>query len=269
MNQLLFSTDLHLDSCNDETFDTWINSVNGNSALIISGDISNSRRLISDLTRISSALKQAQIYIVLGNHDFYGGTINDVRSNVRYLTSEVSNLHYLSSMTRTNLQIGSETWELVGVDGWADGRAGDFFNKPSLIRDYQEVYDFRNMDLDRRFKFLNTLGMEEAFKLQEKLSNNIEAENILIVTHVPPYHEAHVFDGSIASPEYAPHFVCVSTGEVISNYALSNPNKKIHVVCGHTHQECHVKIMDNVFVHVGGAKYSTLTMTNLIEFLLK
>jgi predicted phosphohydrolase len=247
----------------------FFDSINPGSTIIITGDISNSRRLIPDLRAMANALKYCEIYFVLGNHDFYGNTINNVRHIIEPFVSMQGNLHYLPTMTHpAYLQIGPDLWALIGVDGWADARAGNFDASPSLLKDYQVINDFNGMDSSSKRRFLNLLGKEEAYKLKEKLVEDLSGDNILIATHVPPYAEAHVYLDKPASPVYLPHFVCVSTGEVISEYALTHKNKNIHIICGHTHQKYDGKIMDNVTVHVGYANYSELLCVDLNKVLV-
>ena len=262
-------TDMHLDSCSSDEFKKFLKQIEPGSNLIISGDISNSYRLESDLNSIGNGLvDRCQIYFVLGNHDFYGSYINEVRRVVAQFIPWQGNLHYLSDYkSPIYCNIGKENWAIVGIDGWADARAGHFDMSPDLIRDYKMIHDFTQKNTDTRRRFLNKLGEEEAFKLEQKLNIGVLGDNVLIVTHVPPYPEAHIYEGQPASNAYLPHFVCVATGEVISDYALKHKDKNIHIICGHTHQECDVKIMDNITVHVGYANYSELLCVDLDKVL--
>lgn len=264
MSKLIWITDLHLESCHDRTVNKFLDSIEPGSILIISGDISTSYRLLADLNMISSALRNSEIYFVLGNHDIYGNYINSVRDTLKRFVYMQGHIHYLPDMNRAvPLEVNGDNWSLIGVDGWADAKAGDFFAQPSLIKDYQNIYDFSGMaDAEQKRRFLNQLGKEEAYKLWERLEL-VDADNVLIATHVPPYPEAHVYQGKPASDTYLPHFVCVSTGEVITEYALNHKDKNIHIICGHTHQKYDGKIMDNVTVHVGYANYSELSYVDL------
>lgn len=268
MGKVLWITDMHLDSCSDKTLNTFFKKIEPGSTLIITGDISDSRRSLWDLLAISKALMNCEIYFILGNHDFYYGSINSVRGNVKNFVNMQVNLHYIPNMLYpAYLKVDQTEWALIGVDGWADAQAGNFDASPSLLKDYQLIHDFSNMDTVSKRRFLNLLGQEEAYKLKERLNEDVVGDNILIATHVPPYEEAHLYEGKKASPVYLPHFVCVATGEVITEYAVNNKKKNIHIICGHTHQKLDIKIMDNITVHVGYANYSELVCVDLGELL--
>ncbi len=62
------------------------------------------------------------IYFVLGNHDFYRGSIAGMRASIEELHDRGSHLHYLS---RTGVIGLTKTTGLIEADGWGDGRYGD------------------------------------------------------------------------------------------------------------------------------------------------
>jgi predicted phosphodiesterase len=51
-----------------------------------------------------------------------------------------------------------------------------------------------------------------------------------------------------------PWFGSASTGQVLDRYANNNKDKKIIVLCGHTHSPG-IYVRDNVTVYTGGAEY--------------
>ena len=251
-----WSSDIHLDTCEESTFRQYLSEINPEFDLIISGDISKSNRIERDIERIAHKLGKSHLYFVMGNHDYYGNTINLVRYRMKFFLKSFDNITYLSQNDDTNAPIIlGKQWRMIGVDGWADALAGNYNIAPTMLRDYRAIDDFQNKDDDGRFHLLNTLGQEEAHYLSEKLNTDIEQPNILIVTHVPPYPEAHMYEGRPASNAYLPHFVCVSTGRVITEYAEANPNKQIKVICGHTHHYGRL-VVNNVTVEVSGAEYA-------------
>src|SRR5690606_18774309 len=63
-------------------------------AVIVTGDLSNASRLTTDLTRLADAAG-ATIYHVLGNHDYYGSSIGDVRDAVIALAAQRPDIQWL------------------------------------------------------------------------------------------------------------------------------------------------------------------------------
>lgn len=252
MPNIQWSSDLHLDACSDEIIFNYLDSINPDMDLIITGDISIGTRIESDLVHISSRMGTGKVYVVLGNHDYYQATINQVRYQLKYMLQAFTNIFYLPDNGPIKL---NDEWSIVGVDGWADARAGNFQASPSLIKDYQVIHDFIGKSDQQKQRILGRLGEEEAFRLKDILSREIKEKNVLIATHVPPYEQAHVYEGAPASYIYTPHFVCKSTGEVIDEYSKAHPDKNIKVICGHTHQAFEYK-KDNITVNVAGATYS-------------
>lgn len=52
------------------------------------------------------------VYVMLGNHDFYGSSVAAVRERIRALAAHTPNLDYSGTRRKT---------AMVGVDGWAEG----------------------------------------------------------------------------------------------------------------------------------------------------
>jgi predicted MPP superfamily phosphohydrolase len=79
--RLTWLTDIHLSFLEDQQLDRLLKrlSAKNSDAVIISGDIGEADNLHHYLGALSAALKPP-IYFVLGNHDYYRGTIEYVRS---------------------------------------------------------------------------------------------------------------------------------------------------------------------------------------------
>jgi predicted phosphodiesterase len=91
-------------------------------AVLIGGDNAEAPTLSAYLTTLENELP-CPIYCVLGNHDFYRGSIRGVRTEVEAPTRRSRRLVWLPSAGVVPL---TETAALIGHDGWADGRLGDF-----------------------------------------------------------------------------------------------------------------------------------------------
>ncbi len=142
---------------------------------------------------------------------------------------------------------------LLGVDGWGDARCGDLESKVNLS-DWQLIEDFRKCRGDKRARIetLVRLGGNEARALRDLLARAPASEELMVLTHVPPFPEACVYDGKPSEPAWLPWFTCVSTGEVLSAHARQHPDTKITVLCGHTHGVGVFRPLPNLEVRTGG-----------------
>src|ERR1039458_8819395 len=114
--KLAWATDIHLDHAGEAARRKFCQSAKERAAaLLITGDIAESHILGSALTALAT-LTARPIYFVLGNHDFYRGSVAGTRRQVGYVVNE--NLVYLSQSGVIELTPGTA---LVGHDGWADG----------------------------------------------------------------------------------------------------------------------------------------------------
>jgi hypothetical protein len=155
---------------------------------------------------------------------------------------------------------------LVGVDGWADGRFGDYARSPVMLNDYVLIADLAGLSRGARLARLKQLGDEEALRLEGPLAAALERHRRVIVgTHVPPFKEACWHEGRISDDSFLPHFTCRAVGEVLRRAALANPGRKIRVLCGHTHGAGTAEILPNLKVVTGGAEYGEPRVQGVIE----
>ncbi len=137
MKRFAWITDIHLNFLPIERCEEFLSELAGLEldGLLISGDIAESHDLADYLLRIEQAVS-ADVYFVLGNHDFYYSSIRTVRAAIEQLCAERSQLHYLSIDGPIELADGVA---LVGHDGWADGRLGDYERSQIFLHDYQLI----------------------------------------------------------------------------------------------------------------------------------
>lgn len=207
--------------------------------LLVTGDIGESDsvgRFVDELRAI------APIYYVLGNHDYYRSSVRAVRTSLPAGWLPGEGIVQLTERT-----------VMLGVDGWGDARCGDLASTVQLS-DWQLIEDFASSRYDRaaRLQLLQDLGTREAFQLGELLAVAPASEHLLVLTHVPPFPEACIYDGEMSSPAWLPWFTCIATGEVLAEYARAWPTKQITVLCGHTHGAGSVRPLPNLEVRTGG-----------------
>ncbi|HUS30286.1 MAG TPA: metallophosphoesterase, partial [Kofleriaceae bacterium] len=174
--------------------------------LFVTGDIGEADsvgRFVEELGRI------APVYYVLGNHDYYRAGIHAVRENLP--------AGWLPAAGPVAL---TEQTVLLGVDGWGDARCGDLDSNVQLS-DWQLIEDFERVRYDRkaRVALLQELGTAEAFVLGELLARAPASQRLVVLTHVPPFPEACVYDGAQSEPAWLPWFTCIATGQLLAEYA--------------------------------------------------
>ncbi len=115
-------TDIHLNFLEREQRLEFYSSIasDNKDIVLISGDIAEAPKVKYYLAEMALAIEKP-IYFVLGNHDYYRSHVEDTRKAIIELTSDQPLLHWL----REKVYYFDDT-ALVGVDGWADGRYGDF-----------------------------------------------------------------------------------------------------------------------------------------------
>ena len=81
-------------------------------------------------------------------------------------------------------------------------------------------------------------------------------EQVLVLTHVPPFREACWHEGQISNDAFLPYFACRATGEAILDAASARPDRQVTVLCGHTHSGGECQPLPNLRVVTGAAEYT-------------
>ena len=252
-------TDIHLNFLNIADRRRFLESVREQvDALVISGDIAESNS-IGEMLRQIEAWLERPVYFVLGNHDCYRGSVAGTRANVAEMVNGAKNLVYLS---RAGIVELTPHTCLVGHDGWADARLGDYDRSDVIVNDFLLIDELRcwkdphTLDKPALRRALQTLGDEAAGYLQGLLSQAAERyPNVVVATHVPPFREAAWHQGRPSGDDYLPYFSCKAVGDVLLAVAKSHPACQLLVLCGHTHGGGEVQVLENLRVVTGPAEY--------------
>ena len=230
--------------------------------LLLTGDIAQATSVERYLRALDRVLPMP-IYFVLGNHDFYHGSIRDVRAEIEALAAQSPHLVW---MNRAGVvPIGNDTG-LVGHDGWADARCGDYASSPVLLNDYRLIRELTGLSADERRAVLEQLGDEAATHFARVLPRALaDHRHVIAITHVPPFPEASWYRGRIADPQWLPHFCAAAVGEVFVNVMDAHPDRDLLVLCGHTHTGGPVQIRPNLRVLVGSAVYGKPEVQEVFE----
>jgi len=225
-------------------------------AVAITGDIADAPILIDVLKEMVAHLK-IPIYFVLGNHDFYHGEIGKVKKEVSSLCNAEPLLIWLSEAKIKRL---TNDVLLVGQDGWADGRYGDYQNSNVVLNDSRLIYDLFTQKILGKNKLLQKmqqLADADAAALKIDLAEAVKssAKKIIILTHVPPFVDACWHEGNISDANWLPFFASKIIGDVMFKFAENNPNIEFVILCGHSHSEGVCQPLKNLIVKTGKAAY--------------
>jgi len=239
-------TDIHLNFLRPAALQRFYDAVRAEqpTILLVTGDIAESDSLVRFLDELGAI---APVYFVLGNHDYYRSSITTVRGAMQRLDDRATWLPAQDPLRITPRVV------MLGVDGWGDARCGDLDSKVQLS-DWDLIDDFKRTRGDRgaRADILKRLGANEARALRDLLARAPDSPELLVLTHVPPFPEACIYDGAQSEPGYLPWFTCIATGEVLRAHAEAHPGTKITVLCGHSHGAGTFAAAPNLEVRTGG-----------------
>jgi hypothetical protein len=89
--------------------------------------------------------------------------------------------------------------------------------------------------------------------------------HVYVVTHVPPFQDACLYEGEASSVFSLPHFSCKAVGDVLYEIMLAHPHHRMTVLCGHTHSAADVQILENLRVTAGAAEYGRPMVQPILE----
>jgi 3',5'-cyclic-AMP phosphodiesterase len=263
MKRIGWVTDIHLNFLKKPAVDSFCHQILSAQpdVLLVGGDIGEAKDVEDYLCILEDSL-QMPIYFVLGNHDFYFGSIAEVRKSVGKLAKYSEWLHWL--LTAGIIELTSQTC-LIGHDTWADGRFGNYSKSNVILSDYRLIEEFKGLSSYERFLQLNKLGNEAADYFREIVPEALKRyQNIIVLVHVPPFKESCWHEGRISNDNWLPHFSCKAVGEVLFDMMSKHMDKQMTVLCGHTHGAGEAQILPNLFVKTGGATYGCPQMQDII-----
>lgn len=256
--KIAWLTDIHLNFLETSAKLQFYNRVMETNAdkILITGDIAEAKD-VCELLKEFSQHTNRPIYFVLGNHDYYFGSITNVREKVRALCNQNSELIWLGKPEIIAL---SDDTVLLGHDGWADARYGDFDHSPVNLNDSRliaELYQASLLNKSALKSEMQKLADADAEILQQTLTSAITAntKKVIIATHVPPVPECCWHKNHPSNENWLPYFASKATGDVIIDVAQKHKDIHFLVLCGHTHTAASVKFFDNLEIKAGGAQY--------------
>lgn len=262
--RLVWATDIHLEFCEDAGVAAFIDTLNGArpDAVVLTGDTGQAPSVRTYLRRITEGTS-CPIYFVLGNHDFYKGSIAAVRAELAEPSSLAARTVWLR--TAEPIALTSRT-VLVGVDGWADGRFGDYAGSPVMLNDFILIRELTGLDVVARLRRMQQLADEDAAILDRQLRAALPRhERVIVAIHVPPFAAAAWHEGKQSDDHWLPFFSTKACGDVIEAAAERHPDRELVVLCGHTHGGGTLAVRPNLNVITGPAEYGSPVIQQVFE----
>lgn len=245
--------------------------------IFLTGDISSSPNLVHHLSVLETVV-QRPIYYVLGNHDYYFSSIKVMRDKMFELSRISDYLKYVPSTSYVAL---STTTALVGHDGWYDAMYGVGAKSRFVMNDWRFIGDFvqysggssyiaengqpRHKDLivERARHLANNSIQHIAMGIKEAIKAKFT--NIIVMTHFPPYPEAHRYKDAPSNPEIQPWYTSKMLGDTLLAAATAHSNIQFTSLSGHTHSAYEGFRLPNLKVCVGNSEYRFPVISNIIE----
>ncbi len=216
---------------------------------VFCGDLANGDKLFHCMDAVLYGVP-CKFAFVHGNHEFYKMFY---RTTLDYLRKKAANNpKYLLFLEKGVIEPLSEKAALCGISGWYDMRAGERVDTKRDIMDVMMISDF--FDREERIENMaisRHMADRAAAEAKETLLEAIKTyDEILFVTHYPPYSETAFHLDGLSPSNSMPYFCSVAMGQAIDEVFLKNPDKKITVLCGHTHTGGFFRRSPNIEVHV-------------------
>lgn len=265
MRRALWLTDLHFEFLENEVAIEFMHSLRDYSfdMLWVTGDISTSNHLQTTLKMMTDTI-QKPIYFVLGNHDFYGESVDNLEKKIQVFSQQNKYLHYLSCCDVIEL---NNNHALIGHDTWSDGRNGAYFTSDIVMNDFFGILNFRGLNKEERLLSMQKLADKSVSHIRQALNNALQKyKHIWMLTHVPPFKNSCVYKGKIADDNWLPFFSCKVMADFLKSTMSKHPKQTLTVISGHTHSHSVVNVLDNLTAIVGGAEYCHPKMQKIFDF---
>ena len=261
----LWTTDIHLNFCDQDRLDRFLDDLRDTESdcALVGGDIAEAPALTDRLREIGAAVARP-VYFVLGNHDFYDGSIEEVRQAVSALCVESPGLIWLGESGVIPL---SDQTCLIGHGGWGDARLGSFWGSQVKMNDFTCIREISLPVKEDRLEEIHALGDEAANYLQGLLPSALDQyAHVVVLTHVPPFKGAAWHRGHQCDEGWLPFMTCKAVGTVLIEAMQQHLDRRMTVLCGHTHGKGFCQPFPNLEVHTGGARYGRPKIQRVFEW---
>lgn len=244
-------TDIHLNFIKHRRFLKLVEDIKSTGAdvVFITGDISEAPSAARDVEQLEQ-LTGKKVYFVLGNHDFYHGSIRAVREQMLKRFPD----RWLPAAGPVRL---TPTTILIGHDGWADGRNGTYGTHTEWdLNDFHRISELQTFDRTERLKLIQALAQQAADNIRIFLvAALVEVKDVMMLTHIPPFKEASYYRGKQSDDEHLPYYSSKVMGDTLLDVMSQRPDCRLTVLCGHTHGASVYQPLPNLLVKTGESTY--------------
>ncbi len=236
---ILWLSDLHYDG--DRRFGDWIGDLadaRSHEAVLVTGDIASYPHLQKALDLLATGFG-CPIYFTLGNHDYYGGSTEEVLCVVRAAERRNHLLRWIDRFTEgVPLFPGIA---LIGQGGWAHAEPWIFPRDqgPPLTH---LLVDYKYYKPNKLRHTIRRLAQSGSALLKAKINNALSARShVVALTHFPPFSRsladvASRKGGLIQAPAF----------ESWVNGAGKTKKDSLTLLCGHLHRPTNVQLATGV-----------------------
>lgn len=239
--------------------------------MVVTGDISETPTLESNLQEFEAGWGRP-MYFVLGNHDYYDGSFEEGH--------EIANTFdgWLNGKSAVEL---TPKVCLVGNEGWYDAQYGqpyarfgmsDWILIKDLVRGAKGNVipgPMRQVSHEAKTNLIKTCQDRSAALTAEARANLEDAlkryETVVFATHYPPFDKAAWHEGQMSGSMWLPWFTSKNMGTMLREVAHQHKDRRILVLCGHTHGAGVYRAAKNLQVFTGEAVYGAPDLAGLLE----
>ncbi len=134
------------------------------------------------------------------------------------------------------------------------------------LNDFVMIEELSSLSREKRNERLRALGDEAASFVREILPKALtDYKEVVFLTHVPPFKESCWHEGRISDDDWLPYFTCKATGDALLEVVRSRPDRRVTVLCGHTHGAGVADLLPNLKVLTGGADYGKPRIEQILD----
>lgn len=243
--QLQIISDLHLE------FEPWLPHNRGGDVLVLAGDIVvladvalvrqgvASQRQLERAQRYQHLLGHCsrewdQVYMVLGNHEHYGGVWQYAKENMQWLLEPYENVALLDNSAH---RYGGLLF--LGTTLWTSANNEDLLSQHTIER---ALADYKHIYIEGRGGELQQLRVEHTLQahhnsvawLRETIEQHPHTPTVVITHHAPSFH-------SVAQEYKHEHHLNGGFASDLSNLILDNPQIQLWAH-GHMHNSSDYQI---------------------------
>ena len=210
-----YISDLHIDLLHDEKIERLCRKIVVKAPiLVLGGDIGNPYKISYKNFLEKMNLKYEKIFVICGNHEYYGNDIEDTKVMVRDICSTISNVVFLDNNTyiyQGYTFLGSTLWSRI-------------MNKNNRINDTDAIKD---LTVER----YNDLHTECVTYVNEQL--RLSPIKVVVITHHLPSYQ--LIDEKYLTHTIAPYGQWFASN--LNNMMIEHRDKISCWIYGHTHTE--------------------------------